>query len=148
MGQYVRCKITGFEGTVTSLTAYVHDAAKASVQPQGDGKSIPDALDIDCIQLEVITDSGGRSLEDYQQAIPFGAKVKCSITDYEGIVFGVCYFLNGCVRYGVQPKHDHKREKLDRGTWFAENLLIAVPKQNIKVTQTKTGGPIMRSKKD
>lgn len=148
MGQYVKCRITDFEGTVTSLTKYLQDASKAGVQPKGDGKSIPDSMDIDTTQLDVVTDSDGLSIEDYDQRISFGSKVRCKLTGYEGITYGICWYMNGCVRYGVQPKHDKKKEKLDKGSWFADTTLEVLSKEDVKVKQSRTGGPIMKSRKD
>ncbi len=55
LGDYVRCKISGFEGTVTSRTEYLNQCVKCGIQPKvgSDGK-LPDAFALDEITLEVL----------------------------------------------------------------------------------------------
>jgi hypothetical protein len=50
----VRDRITGLEGTVVSIHAYVTGCARASVQPPAVDGKVPEALGCDVLTLEVL----------------------------------------------------------------------------------------------
>jgi hypothetical protein len=152
LGQKVKCIVTGFEGTVTSITENIFGCRRIGIQPPvgTDGK-IPEAMDIDEPQIKVTDKKQVIKVEVPEHTIKLGQKVECTLTGYKGIAYGRCIFLNGCTRYGVQEKYDAKSEKTPcSGKWFYEGQLKVI-KEEIKKeldstrTSTKTGGPIAPS---
>lgn len=70
-----------------------------------------------------------------------GVKLKDRVTNFEGIVTARCQFLNGCVRYILQPPMD-KDKKIPEEKWFDEGQLVLVDKGvTNKIKQKLTGGP-------
>ncbi len=61
------------------------------------------------------------------EKITLGHKVKDKVTGYTGIAISKCIYLNGCVQYCVQSKHE-KGVKLEDGAWIDEGQLEIVDK--------------------
>ncbi len=71
--------------------------------------------------------------------INLGDEAKDSITGFKGVVTGKTEFLNGCVRYLIQPKK-LKDEKMIEAEWVDEQQL-KVTKVIKEKTTKKVGGP-------
>jgi len=86
-----------------------------------------------------------------------GDKVKDRISGFEGVVTGTTIYLNGCVRFIIQPKID-KDGKMPNPEWIDEEQLEVLEKKAFKKeevvisiaqkpdsieipTARKTGGP-------
>jgi hypothetical protein len=144
LGQKVKCKVTGFEGTVVTRAEYLHGCARLGVQPPvgKDGK-VPDEMTVDEPQLEVVGKKKVIEVKMPKEIVPLGTKAKDPVTGYEGIVTARAVHLNGCARVALQPKHDPKSEKkFDQGIWFPEpqvKLVSETPK--VAVGSRRTGGP-------
>lgn len=55
LGSKVKCKVTGFSGTVTSRAEHLNGCNRYSVQPSVDkDMKLPDCYWIDEVQLEII----------------------------------------------------------------------------------------------
>lgn len=152
MGQKVECLVTGFAGTVTSITQYLYGVRRIGIQPpvDKDGK-IPESQDIDEPQIKIVDTN--RVLEANPKKIGFklGNEAEDPITGYKGTIIGYCDFINGCRRVGVQQKYDTKNHKdFDTGRWFYEPQLIfpknkAAKEINTSESARRTGGPAMMS---
>lgn len=152
MGQKVECLITGFAGTVTSITQYLYGVRRIGIQPPvgSDGK-IPDSMDVDEPQVKV-TDIN-KVIEAKPKKITFelGQEAEDPISGYKGTIIGYCDFINGCRRIGIQQKYDSKNHKdFDTGRWFYEPQIKVIKKEPRKEINTsesarRTGGPGMMS---
>lgn len=67
-------------------------------------------------------------------SIELGDKVKDMVTGFGGVVVCRCVWLNGCVRFGVQPDKIGKDGKLPDYTWIDEPQLSIVQKAKVKVS--------------
>ena len=64
--------------------------------------------------------------------IKLGSRVKDIVTGIEGIAIAKCIYMNGCIRYEVQPQGLEKNKPID-SLWVDESQLnvkgkIAFPK--------------------
>lgn len=76
-------------------------------------------------------------------AIELGDKVKDNISGFTGIAVAKHIYLNGCVRYSVQPEID-KEGKLPLIETFDDMQLVVLkirPVITVTVKKDKTGGP-------
>lgn len=72
-----------------------------------------------------------------------GAKAKCKITGYEGIIVARADHITGCNTYGLKPKMD-KEGKVRNAEWFDEGVL-EVKGKGIKIEDVAAptkGGPL------
>lgn len=69
--------------------------------------------------------------------IKLGNKVKCIITNFQGIVTAKCEYINGCVQYLVKPKIEKDR-KYPQGTWIDRAQLKVIP-GGISIKKTMGG---------
>lgn len=77
---------------------------------------------------------------------PNGIEVKDTVSGFTGIIDCCALWLNGCVRYSVQPKMKKGEVKKPDSIWIDEETLIKVSDGvNEKVKPSKTGGPSFSS---
>ena len=72
-----------------------------------------------------------------------GEEVKDQVSGFTGIIDCCALWLNGCIRYSIQPKvkKDETHKKPD-SVWMDEETLEKVSDGvNKKIKPTKTGGP-------
>ncbi len=69
-----------------------------------------------------------------------GCTARDTITGFEGIVIGVTEWLNGCVRYGIQPQ-ELKDGKIIEANWFDSEQIELVKKTKKKAAKP-AGGPM------
>lgn len=151
LGQKVKDLVSGAEGVVTQVTQYLHGCPRVGVQGQVDATGkIPDVQDIDLPQLEVIDENQVIKVTFEKPVIKLGAKVLDPVSGFKGTAIGVCEFINGCRRIGVQAKYDPTSLVKDSlaNIWFNEFQLEIV--EDVKPTETKKletsqkkGGPGM-----
>ena len=63
------------------------------------------------------------------QTIELGDRVRDPITGYQGVAYAVTTWLNGCVRFGVQPEKLDKDGKVQQELWFDQTQLRVVKKR-------------------
>ena len=74
--------------------------------------------------------------------INLGARVKDTITGFEGIAVSRVEHLYGCVRYSVQPTKLNKDGKPIENEWFDEAGLEVLVKKAVATSQeTPPAGP-------
>lgn len=152
MGYKVRDLVTGFEGTVTSITQYLYGVRRVGIQPpvDKDGK-IPDSCDVDEPQIEILDTKKVIDAESMPFSFELGQEAEDPISGYTGTIIGFCDFINGCRRVGIQQKYDSKNHReFDGGKWFYEPQIKIIQKKPRKEVNTsesarKTGGPGMMS---
>jgi len=80
-----------------------------------------------------------------KKAIALGDRVKCIVTGLKGIAICKTEYLNGCVRFGVQPEGTNKDGKTYDAEWVDEQQLEHVAttpaSKIVKQRQLSTGGP-------
>ena len=69
-----------------------------------------------------------------------GDVVKDWVTSFEGVIEARTQWLNGCVRYAVQPQKLAKEGKPIDSLWFDENQLALV-KEHRPAPSSSSGGP-------
>lgn len=144
LGKIARDKITNFEGTVVSVTTYLHGTDQATLQPiiNKDGK-MPDTQGFDVCQLEIINETKKVESPEFSKKLKHGQKVFDPISDYKGVILSIGYHLNGCRRIGISRSvNENKDKKLDDVQWFDEDQLSIVEKKPVQERQTSTGGPL------
>lgn len=106
-GKIVRDTITGFEGVVTCHTSYLTNVDVVVVQPRGLGKEGKplESQSFDLPQVDVYTEIGEKirvhPLEE--TGIQLGDTVADTLSEFNGRAVAKSRWLNGCVRFGVQP---------------------------------------------
>lgn len=71
--------------------------------------------------------------------IELGSKVRCKITEFEGVVCGRTEWLHGCRTYAVKPK-ELKDGKPQENVGFDEDALEVID-QAAPHEMKRTGGP-------
>jgi len=152
MGQKVECLVTGFAGTVTSITQYLYGVRRIGIQPpvDKDGK-IPESQDVDEPQVRIVDANKVLEVEIKKPSFTLGCEAQDPISGYTGTIIGYCDFINGCRRVGLQQKYDSKNHKeFDSGKWFYEPQIKVIkkePKKEVNTSESarRTGGPGMMS---
>jgi hypothetical protein len=150
MGQKVECLVTGFAGTVVSITQYLYGVRRIGIQPlvDKDGK-IPEGQDVDEPQVKIVDENKVLEADSKPLSFDLGQEAEDPITGYKGTIIGYCDFINGCRRVGIQQKYDSKNHKeFDSGKWFYEPQIKVIKKEprpevNTSETARRTGGPGM-----
>ena len=80
--------------------------------------------------------------------IPLGAKVKDTVSGFQGVCISRTEYLNGCFRLGIQAKVG-KDGKAPDTHWFDEPQLkiLSDKAQGVQVGSKKTGGPRVNPKR-
>ena len=118
LGSMVKDLTSGLTGIAINRNVMLNGTVQYNVQPQGT-KAVPypDAMSIDYHMLKVvskgISEQAPKTVKELD--IPLGSKVKCMISEFEGIAVCKTFYLNGCIAFLVQGKADEKT-----GTSFTE----------------------------
>lgn len=115
LGQVVKDQLTGFEGTVTSMTEWANNCPRYTIRPNKlkDDGTLHESRGFDVTFLEKV-DAPTPLERDYPQptsGATLGDVVGDNNTDLRGTVIAMSYDINGCVGYYVQPREltrDHK----------------------------------------
>lgn len=163
LGSTVRDFATGLEGYVIQKVEHLGGNIQYSVQPQGDGKTLPDAYNIDYHTLDVVDEGiSARASEPIEATIQLGQEVRDVVSDFEGIVTMRVTYINGCVRYAVLPQINAKalvQQEVPPASFIDQGRLKVIgdglmEKDAPKTTEIKdeavkparpTGGPSTRS---
>jgi len=73
--------------------------------------------------------------------IKLGMKAKDKVTGFKGIIMARTVFLNGCVKYTLQPELNKKDGTIPSEAWFDEQQ-IEIIDEGVAIEQRKTGGPM------
>ena len=76
--------------------------------------------------------------------VGLGMEVKDTVTGFKGIVTAMTYFLNGCVRIGVDPPVGKDGKQTESVYIDAEQLTVvkvATPARKLWLRAAATGGP-------
>jgi hypothetical protein len=77
----------------------------------------------------------------------FGDKVRDIVNGYQGIVTARHEYLNGCVRYHVDPGKVEKDGKSPEGATIDEGQLELVKRGVVKIPARDVGGPMPEPKR-
>lgn len=75
-----------------------------------------------------------------------GSKAKCLVTGIEGIIDSRSEWLNGCLRYSIQPHGTTADGAMKTGYWVDEKQVELIEKDALNIKKSNTGGPNTRSK--
>lgn len=153
-GFKVRDKITGLTGVAEQYIEMLTGTIQYSIQPEGDGKTIPQGMAMDHQIVEKI--SKKPVVEpippDPNVKVQLGDEVEDIISGHKGIAVRKIIFLNGCVYFEVLSRvtekdktdsHymsvDHKRLKIMKAMKFQQDAVEA----GAATPSARTGGPRM-----
>ena len=74
--------------------------------------------------------------------IKLGDKVKSKVNGFTGIAIGKSEWLNGCIRFTVQPDGLDKEGKSKPSESFDVEELDLVKTKAVQITPQRTGGPM------
>lgn len=144
LGDIARDKITGYEGIVVTKLTYLYNSTRFGLKSSKlkDDKPI-DVEFFDEYGLEFVKASNLTPAPHPIINIELGDVVKDKITEFKGKVVGYGYWINGCIRVGVQSstmKDGLPVEEL----WIAMDQLevISPSTSKGKSEREKTGGPM------
>lgn len=143
LGLTVTDKVTGMKGVVVSTTSYIYGSDRASIQPPKDkSDKVPDEVTCDVCQLIINEDKRIIDIPAFKEKIKHGQKVRCLLSGYEGIVYGIGYYMNGCKRIGLlRHVKENKNKKIEEIVWLDEDGLEILEKKTVLKRNTETGGP-------
>lgn len=155
LGMRLREVVSGVEGIAWSRRETLAGSTQISVQPSGDGKTLPDAYNFDWQTLEILSSGVAHlsSPEDPTVKVKVGDKVKNPITGMNGVAIEKVTWMNGCVKFLVQGKdredgtprfnwEDHQiLEILDKPRFVPPIVKEQTPEQKVK----PTGGPTSKA---
>lgn len=101
-------------GIVVGITQRSNGCVQATLQPKGDGKTMPDGWSFDVEQLAPVL--GGPAIRPKWETFPTEKKysagdiVEDTYTKYPGTVADVIYHLNGCITVKVTGEYDKKAD--------------------------------------
>lgn len=155
LGSTVKCAVSGVQGFVVTCTETFNGNLRYGVQPSSeDGKSMPDAWDIDHQTLDVIDEGiSSRAIPAPENTIEVGMLVRDILSDYVGTVASKTTHLNGCIYCLVVPKINPKSLLSDApaGTHIAVERLVKdgegvlAARKQVSTPELRTGGPSTRS---
>lgn len=144
LGVTVEDMVTKMQGTVVSRSEHMTGMVQYGVQPQGDGKTIPESFDFDPHMLVVLDDGVSKHATPCPEpSIKLGVRAKDKVTEIEGVVTRLVFSLNGCVYGALVPKSTDKEHKI---LYLDHTRFIELPEEPIKPeAPTRRGGPTARS---
>lgn len=153
LGQTVRDVVSGFQGIAVQTLEQMNGNVQIAIQPAAkEGETAyPEAVYLDHHMLDVL-DAGvsARATPVIKTDIKLGETVKDNASGFEGIAIEKATYLNGCVRFGVMPKHKTTGllNDLTGLSWISverlEVLGAGVSKKIKPVTDKPPGGPSSR----
>lgn len=157
-GTTVKDKVTGITGIVVQYFQKIGGNTLMCIQPPMDKSgNIPDAVFLDEFGLDIVKTKKvlpNVPPVDDSVTIQLGEEVEDMASGFRGIATSKTVHLNGCVYFGVQPKH--KEDKLMTTTLpeeisFGHRRLKKVGAGLSKVLKPteemeETGGPMVKAK--
>jgi hypothetical protein len=109
LGMKVRDPASGLIGIAGHRTELISGTVQFAIQPEGDGKSVPNSYYVDDFLLEYVDDGISAKCPTPAPAdYPLGVELKDTITGFTGIAVERCTYLNGCIHYTLQPEETKK----------------------------------------
>ena len=143
LGQKVIDKTTGFKGVVDHIVYPLHDAMKIGIQGPvtKDGK-MGECYVVDYIGVEIVDPKPVVNAIESSPKYPLGAQAECTITGFKGTITAYALYLNGCVRYKIQPVLPAGKKAEDYAAQYLPEGSLKVTKMPKQAKEsTKTGGP-------
>jgi len=110
LGQTVEDATCGYRGIAIQRVEQLNGNVQIAIQPScGEDKSeYPKAMFVDNHFVNVIDDGVSDRITPIAETnpIPLGSLARDKATGFTGIVTERIEYMNGCVAYGVLPKHD------------------------------------------
>jgi hypothetical protein len=81
---------------------------------------------------------------EYKAKFKNGDILKDIVTGFEGTIMVVAFYSTGCTHYGLAPKVDKSKNKIDSWEWLDESRLVKASKKSIifPVNESKKSGPM------
>jgi len=70
---------------------------------------------------------------ELESKFEFGDKVRDTVTNFEGTVTAIAFYMNGCVRYQVQPALTKDKTQHPDSVMFDEQQLELVKVKQVKI---------------
>lgn len=143
----VRDLTSGLEGILETKQYNLYSGLRVSIQPKGDGTEMKQAWTVDAVGVEILDEQPILEVEEPEEIINLGDKVRCSVTGFEGIAIARSVYLNGCVRIKIQEKYkrDGMLQQEPPQFWVDEPGLKVMPMQTEESKpnppKQDTGGP-------
>lgn len=147
---------SGFRGTAIQLLEQMNGNVQVAIQPKGDGVAYPEPMFIDHHLIDKVDDGVSKRATPVTEKIEIklGQEVEDIATGFRGIATEKATYLNGCVNFGVLPKHVEREmfNNNSQASWIPNNRLKVVGdgicktvKKAPKAGNGKTpGGPAQR----
>lgn len=94
--------------------------------------------------LELVKKEYVKAPEFPELTVNLGDTVRDSLTNFQGTVVGLGYWINGCIRVGIQPRDLSKDGIPIDETWFPMKQLVVLKKSKVEKQpkEKKPGGPM------
>jgi len=148
IGDEAEDTITGFAGVVIAYSINLYNCDRAGIQPRELQNGQPaEAVWFDVPQLTVKATKAVAATPAAACKIQLGDTVKDTLTGLTGKVVSMSYWLNGCVRVGVQPAKLKDGQPVEESWFAAAQLELQTPeKPRTEVRPIIEGGPIRAPK--
>jgi hypothetical protein len=152
LGDYVKDVVTGFEGIAYARDYHLHGCDRIEVSPTSldDNGNPKDAFVFDILRLTVIEKGRMACIEPnaHFSAFTMGAKVKDTITGFEGIIGTRTEIVTGLTLIGIMPTVLSKEGALKDAKVFPAGRVELIAEQPVPVApeapKGKPGGPTER----
>lgn len=147
LGDKVKDIITGFTGITVSHLHYLYNQDRWGVVSQDlkDGKPM-EPYYLDETSLELIDEKTNLIIPNFPElTIQLGDYARDRLSDFQGTVSGLGYWLNGCIRVGIQPKDLTKEGIPVDEIWFPMSQMKVIRKATVESQpqpKKKPGGPM------
>lgn len=137
LGDVVEDLITGFKGVIVVHLHYLYNQDRFGIRSKElhEGKPI-DPIFFDGTSLKFIEHTDIEIPEFPKVEVNLSDEVKDKVSEYKGTVIGYGYWINGCVRLGVQSKELNEEGHPVEEQWF--------PMDQMKVTKKGKEVPISK----
>lgn len=162
LGMVVRDPATGLTGQADQKVELLSGTTQYTIQPMGDGKTVPERYFVDDFLLEYVGPgvSDRVPAPDTGDSFALGQKMEDTVTGYVGISVQRTTYLNGCICYHLQKHISDTNgktllEDIPQSAHFDYKRLRLVSDgvaqkdeqtgEKIKTPKSKTGGPTLRA---
>jgi hypothetical protein len=145
LGDIVEDVITGFKGVVIVYLHYLYNQDRYALKSKElrDGKPM-DHIFFDVTSLKFIEETNIEVPDFPEITIAMEDEAKDKISGYKGIVVGYGFWINGCIRIGIQSKNLTDEGVPVEEQWFPmDQVQITKKGKGIKIKKDKDpGGPM------
>lgn len=145
LGNKAKDAASGFTGIVTEMLIQRNGNIMFGICPESkEGNQKPDPLFFDWNLVDFVDEGLADRVPEFKHdnLHEIGDKVKDEISGYSGEITSKCYYVNGCVLYGVTGEYNREKDK-NPHLYFDGDRLKSVKKAKPEeqAPQRKTGGP-------